>query len=410
MRTLPTLAMLLITPMMTLAGGLPVFTVQPTNQLVSPGGNGTLVAMAAGAEVFQWRFNGADISGATNSTLTLSNLQTTNSGYYMAVAKNSTGWAPSQLAWLSVVPGAGGVVPLSNSTNNYFAGQAAALYPTISEGRAQVVAGPALDQMQPVGPFATVTGGYYDYEEEVGISPLPVYVPTVAPGQTVYYSVSFMYTNQGTTYARPSTVMSLVAGGNGLPTPSVYGLKFPGWPEWPEPMLLSYLPTAKTNQLRVLGESFSFTNSYFAYTDYGIPRAEWRKDGNPIAGATNFVQTSGGSYGGFYQGVLNLTNAQPEDAGVYDLVDYGNNWTVSPKIVLSIQVDGRSALSSPRIINSNFVCDFDGVQGRNYAIEWSINLTSWKSLTTVSNGLGSFIFTNALSSGGNCFYRTRLLP
>lgn len=410
MKTLPALVVFLILPMMALAGSLPVFTVQPTNQLVSPGGSAMLTVTAAGAENFQWRLNGADVTGATNSTLTLAGLQTTNSGYYMALAKNATGWVSSQMAWLSVVPGAGGTVPLSNSTNTYFAGQAASLYPTISDGTARVVAGPALDQMQPVGPFATVTGGYYDYEEEIGISPQPVHVPTVAPGQTVYYSVSFIYTNQGTTYARPSTVMRLVAGGNGFPTPSVYGLKFPGWPEWPEPMLLPYLPTANTNQLRVLGESFSFTNSYYAYTDFGIPRAEWRKNGNPIAGATNFVQTSGYSYGGFYQGVLNLTNAQPEDAGIYDLVVYGNNWTVSPKIVLSIQTDGRGVLASPRIINSNFICDFDGAQGRNYAIEWSTNLLSWHSLTSISNGLGSFTFTNALSSGGNCFYRTRLLP
>ena len=78
-----------------------------------------LTVAATGTTSFQWRFNGADISGATNSTLQLANVQTTNVGYYMAVAQNATGWVPSQMAWLSVMASYG-VVPLSNKNNNYY--------------------------------------------------------------------------------------------------------------------------------------------------------------------------------------------------------------------------------------------------------------------------------------------------
>ena len=102
------------------ADGLPVITVQPTNRIVSPGATATLTVTATGATSYQWRFNGADIFDATNSTLQIPNAQTNNAGYYMAVAKNATGWVPSQMAWLSVVSGLGGEVPFSNVTNTGF--------------------------------------------------------------------------------------------------------------------------------------------------------------------------------------------------------------------------------------------------------------------------------------------------
>lgn len=57
---------------------LPVFTAQPTNQNVSLGNTAIFSVAATGATSFQWRFNGTDISGATNSTLQVPNVQTNN--------------------------------------------------------------------------------------------------------------------------------------------------------------------------------------------------------------------------------------------------------------------------------------------------------------------------------------------
>jgi hypothetical protein len=48
------------------ADGLPVITVQPASQIVSPGGTATLTVTATGAASLQWRFNGTDIPGATS--------------------------------------------------------------------------------------------------------------------------------------------------------------------------------------------------------------------------------------------------------------------------------------------------------------------------------------------------------
>jgi hypothetical protein len=386
------------------ADGLPVITVQPASQIVSPGGTATLTVTATGAASFQWRFNGTDIPGATSSTLQIPNAQTTNSDYYMAVAKNATGWVPSQMAWLSVVSGSGGVVPFSNKANTYFQGQACDYFGTpLNNCSAQVVAGPALDQMQPVGLSTAVANGYYGY------SFFTRTVPTVAPGQAVYYRVDIAPTyDLGNAQ---STVLQLTAGGGGFLTPSVYGLKFPGWwvGEGLEPML--YPPNTSTNQVRIPGETFSLTNTYFAYTDYGIPTAQWRKNGIPITGATNFPAISGGGVAGIFQSVLTITNVQAADTGIYDLVVIGNNWIVGPKTVLSIQItNGFGVFQSPRFRGTNFVCDLLGAAGRNYAIQWSTNLFNWNDLTTLSNVTGTITFTNAPALGGAQFYRARLQP
>ena len=390
------------------ADGLPVITVPPANQIVSPGNTATLTVTATGATSFQWRFNGTDIPGAANSTLQIPNAQTNNGGYYMAVAKNATGWVPSQMAWLSVISGSGGVVPFSNKTNNYFQGQACDYYGNpLNNCSAQVVAGPALDQMQPVGLSTGVTNGYYGY------SFFTRTVPTVAPGQAVYYRVDIAPTyDLGNSQ---STVLQLTAGGGGFPTPSVYGLKFPGWwvGEGLEPVILTYYPNTSTNQVRIPGETFSLTNTYFAYTDYGTPTAQWRKNGSPIIGATNFPDIDPGymNVDGIFQGVLTITNIQPADAGIYDLVVIGNDWIIGPKTVLSIQItNGGGVFQSPRFGGTNFVCDLLGAAGRNYAIQWSTNLTDWHNFITQYNSTGTVTFSNTPALGNAQFYRAMLQP
>ena len=103
---------LMVTAGTVLADGLPVITTQPQNSTRSPGLPVTFSVVSANAALFQWRFNGADMPGATNSTLQIASPQTTNSGYYVVVAKNATGWVPSQLGYLAVVASSG-TVPFS---------------------------------------------------------------------------------------------------------------------------------------------------------------------------------------------------------------------------------------------------------------------------------------------------------
>jgi pectate lyase len=82
----------------------PTITTQPASQTVTAGGSVTFNVAASGTSPFtyQWRFNGTNISGATSSTYSLSNVQSANAGNYSVVVTNSAGSATSANATLTV--------------------------------------------------------------------------------------------------------------------------------------------------------------------------------------------------------------------------------------------------------------------------------------------------------------------
>ncbi len=81
-----------------------ILSLQPANQLVSPGGSATFVVQATGTAPlsYQWRLDGTPIPGATNSTLTLINVRTTNTGRYSVVVSNAGGSVTSVNASLGI--------------------------------------------------------------------------------------------------------------------------------------------------------------------------------------------------------------------------------------------------------------------------------------------------------------------
>ena len=83
----------------------PVITSHPTGRVVPAGTNVTFNVTAAGATPFsyQWRKNGAAISLATQSSVTLTNVGRTNSGIYSVVVSNAFGTATSANAGLRVL-------------------------------------------------------------------------------------------------------------------------------------------------------------------------------------------------------------------------------------------------------------------------------------------------------------------
>lgn len=87
----------------------PSFSTNPQSAVRAVGENVSFTVSAAGvpSPTLQWRKNGANISGQTGNTLTLTNLQTTDSGTYDCVATNSQGTATSNQAILTVNPPAG---------------------------------------------------------------------------------------------------------------------------------------------------------------------------------------------------------------------------------------------------------------------------------------------------------------
>jgi hypothetical protein len=81
---------------------------QPQSQTNFPANNATFTVTASGSApyFYQWQFNGANISGATSSSLTLTNLQFSNAGNYTVVVSNPVPSAvTSSVAVLTVTLG-----------------------------------------------------------------------------------------------------------------------------------------------------------------------------------------------------------------------------------------------------------------------------------------------------------------
>lgn len=78
----------------------PFFAQNPVSRVVRPGGDCTFTATAIGTPppAYQWQFNGANISGATNDSYTLSSVSATNVGWYSVVAASPAGTNTSSVS------------------------------------------------------------------------------------------------------------------------------------------------------------------------------------------------------------------------------------------------------------------------------------------------------------------------
>ena len=84
----------------------PVIVQQPQGQFAISGSNVSFSVSANGTAPlrYQWRFNGLNLTGATNDTLLLPSITFTQSGVYTVVINNSAGGALSEGALLQVDP------------------------------------------------------------------------------------------------------------------------------------------------------------------------------------------------------------------------------------------------------------------------------------------------------------------
>lgn len=86
------------------ASNPPIILTPPSNQIAQQGSNVIFSVAAVGTPPlsYQWRFNDADVSGATNSALTLPNVQLADAGNYSVVVANNFGSVTSAVAVLTV--------------------------------------------------------------------------------------------------------------------------------------------------------------------------------------------------------------------------------------------------------------------------------------------------------------------
>lgn len=84
----------------------PVITTQPVSQAVTVGAPVTFSVVASGSPTptYRWKKNGTNISGATNSTYTISSTTTGSAASYTVTVTNSVGAVTSDAAILTVNP------------------------------------------------------------------------------------------------------------------------------------------------------------------------------------------------------------------------------------------------------------------------------------------------------------------
>jgi hypothetical protein len=82
----------------------PVITNHPASQIAAPGNTATFTVGVGGSPPFnyQWRFQGAPVANATNSTLAVTNVGASDQGGYEVVVSNFAGSVTSAMATLAV--------------------------------------------------------------------------------------------------------------------------------------------------------------------------------------------------------------------------------------------------------------------------------------------------------------------
>lgn len=101
----------------------PVMALPPQGRSTLAGGNAVLGVIATGGEPmhYQWRLNGVEVTGATNSVLILNNVAPAQAGAYSVVVSNAYGMTTSASANLSVtVPAPSQLAAIGLQTNGEF--------------------------------------------------------------------------------------------------------------------------------------------------------------------------------------------------------------------------------------------------------------------------------------------------
>jgi uncharacterized delta-60 repeat protein len=307
----------------------PTISVQPVGQTIGVGSNFTVSVTATGnpAVAYQWRTNGMFINGATASSYTVTNAQTSDAADYDVVITNSIGSITSSVATVSVV---------------YYP-------PTISQ--------------QPVGGNVLVGSNFTLNASASGTAPFNWQwrtngTPIPGANATNYAIISAQLTDAG-------SYDVVVANSTGSVTSSVAVVN------------VGYAPV-------VVQQPFSLTNAVADTANFSCIvtgtapiNLQWTFNGNPLTNATNST--------------LTVTNLQPGNMGYYALTAtnifggtvssnaalnlMGYNFALSIGLVAYYPFDGNAndaigtnngtvngaVLTTDRFGNTNSAYSFDGV-------------------------------------------------
>jgi hypothetical protein len=331
----------------------PQIVTQPTNQLV---GNPTNVTVAVVVNFDtssvntngQWRLNGSNIAGATNTSYTFVAGPTTygtyswtiNDGNYTVTSSNAAVLPPPFA--ISVNPLASIVVTNGIATN--------------------------------VSVVANTYSGATNYQWQFNSVNR---TGTVATGRVLNFTAN--PTNYGAFRVIVNDGFNFVTSTPALVTP-------------PLPSIISVLPATRAG---TVGGAASYTVT--PYTLSGVTNYQWFSNGVNIAGATTKTVTlnnlQSGNFGSIYTVRVN---------------DGTTSITSSPPVTLTMAVS--QSLGSAALNGSKFSLSFNTEVGPNYIVAYATNLAqpNWVAVSTNAGTGGIISVTNTISNTNQGFYRLQI--
>ncbi len=351
----------------------PAVVSQPPSQTILAGQNATFPVSVTGTSplAYQWRFNGAAISGATTNPLVLAGAQSADAGNYTVVITNSIGSVTSAVAVLSVIVTNPTVFTLWNfnsvvADTNLATGST---LPAIGSGTASTVGGIAASfvtgdtTLDPAGTNDNTAWTTTTYpaastgNKTAGVQ----FAVSTAGKQNISFSWSQRSSNTGGKYFRLQYSTNSGAGYTDFPEAVTVGTSFSAFTND-----LSALPGVNNNSnvvFRIVAE-FQSTATGSGTAAYAAANTGSTYSGS--GGTTRFdmVGVSGVSY----------VNATP------------------------------ALLTSVVFTNNQFSFTVNGTLGGDYIVQSTTNLTTpnWTALTT---NVSPFNYTEANFSGPQKFYR-----
>jgi hypothetical protein len=237
----------------------PTFSTHPASASVNVGANVNFTAAATGGTItYQWRKDGAALSGATAATLGLTNVSVASAGSYDVVATNAGGSTTSNAATLTV--------------------SQPAVAPTITT--------------QPLDATATV-GGTVSFSAAAS-GTAPITYQWTKDGAAVAGATAATLTLNAVTLASAGSYQLTATNAAGSAQSAVVTLTVT------EPVVAPSITTQPVNATATVGGTVSFSA---AASGTAPITYQWTKDGAPIAGATSttltlnaVTLTSAGSY------------------------------------------------------------------------------------------------------------------
>jgi hypothetical protein len=346
----------------------PEITTQPTNQGVAVGSTATFVLTATGTSPlsYRWEFGGTNlmddgvhIFGATNTTLTILNARTNDSGNYFAIVTNYAGSVTSSVAVLTVTNGPPAITV--QPTNQLVQTGNPATFDVTATGS------PTLSyQWQFDG--TNLTDG------------ITIRGSTISGSANSTLNIANAQTNDSGNY------LVIVTNYAGSVTSSVAVLTVTSAP---------FVTVQPTNQTVGLGSTVTFIVHGGGVTPLTF---QWLKNGTDLTDGTNL---DGSAVSNSTSSPLIISNAQTNDDGNYWLVItniYGS--ATSSVAVLTVLTSPNFTGITVGGTNGGFI--LSGVGGTNsgtYSVLTSTNLQTplilWTPVATNQFGSqGQFVFTN----------------